>query len=324
MSSWRGADFDPRAVSTDPVGKASMRIWRRMINLLVLIVRWPWRRFCQALALGVEDYRRSRRPRHIYLIRHGESRGNVNESLYSVIPDHAMELTDLGVRQARAAGRKLHDLIGDDVSVQCFLSPYVRASRTLTEILRAFDTTKVLIREEALLREQEFGNFQDVDRIRQSKIERRRYGRFWYRFDQGESGADVHGRAADFLLTLFRQMDLSQSAQRSKHYIILTHGLFIRLLCMRYMGWTVAQFEQVWNPSNCEIWRLDKQPDGRYYLATAYSAHEDPETGKMEMVESPLHFGPDRGYDIPYSMRRPRSAVYAEQLADEQSASLSF
>jgi broad specificity phosphatase PhoE len=89
---------------------------------------------------------------------------------------------------------------------------------------------------------QEFGNWQDVELIKKAKAERRSYGRFWYRFANGESGADVHNRAADFLSTLFRQMDLSSRVER--HYVIIAHGLFVRLLCMRYLGWTVKQFEQ--------------------------------------------------------------------------------
>lgn len=296
------------------------------------------------IANGVEEYRKSRRPDQIFLIRHAESRGNVNETLYSVIPDHLMELTDTGRAQAKAAGRKLKELVGDG-PVFCFMSPYLRAFQTLVEMRKAFSNPQQFtVREDPLLREQEFGNFQDVDRIKVSKTERRRYGRFWYRFDNGESGADVHGRAADFLLTLYRQMDLSHPrGRRSRHYVILTHGLFIRLFAMRYMGWTVAQFEQVWNPSNCEIWQLDRQPDGRYYLSKAYRArHKDGEgdvpadsehpqvriaqhecrtmplarshtprlaRSQFELVEAPLLYGANRGAEIPERMRRPRSST---------------
>jgi broad specificity phosphatase PhoE len=227
-----------------------------------------WLGLCAKIAQGAEEYRKAARPRRIFLVRHGQSHGNVDETLYSLTPDHAMELTELGIEQARVAGRFLRERIGDK-PVHCFLSPYTRASQTLSQIVTAFDSSKFAIREDPLLREQEFGNFQDVELIRRSKAERRRYGRFWYRFANGESGADVHNRAADFLSTLFRQMDLA-SRREAQHYVIIAHGLFVRLFCMRYMGWTVAQFEQVWNPSNCEIWQLDKQSDGRYYLARAY------------------------------------------------------
>lgn len=201
-----------------------------------------WLRLCSRVAKGVEEYRKSSRPAQIFLMRHGESRGNLNESLYSIIADHDMALSPRGHAQALCAGVFLRKLTGNG-QLHAFHSPYRRAAQTLQEIVKAFDPSMVATREDPLLREQEFGNFQDVELIRRSKAERRRFGRFWYRFPNGESGADVHNRAADFLATLFRQMDLSN--KRAPHYMILAHGLFIRLFCMRYMGWTVAQFEQV-------------------------------------------------------------------------------
>ncbi|KAJ1636631.1 histidine phosphatase superfamily [Pavlovales sp. CCMP2436] len=257
---------------------ALLRPLRRLLDSL-------WMQCCCAIAKGVEEYRKSHRPKSIFLVRHGQSSGNVNESIYSVIADHAIELTDHGHDQARAAGKFLRKEIGDD-SVHCFHSPYKRASQTLGEIVKAFEKSKLAIREDPLLREQEFGNFQNVEKIQNSKAERRRYGRFWYRFDNGESGADVHNRAADFLATLYRQMDLSN--RRADNYVILAHGLFIRLLCMRYMGWTVAQFEEVWNPSNCEVWRFDRQPDGKYFLKCAYR----PEEGLDGVSPHPAHCTP--------------------------------
>ncbi|KAG8459540.1 hypothetical protein KFE25_012875 [Diacronema lutheri] len=271
-----------------------------------------WLGLCSRVAKGIEEIRKSSRPAKIFLVRHGQSRGNVDETLYSVIADHDMELTELGREQARCAGRFLRAITGDG-PVHCFHSPYRRASQTLAEIIGDFDPAKVATREEVLLREQEFGNFQDVELIRRSKAERRRYGRFWYRFQNGESGADVHNRAADFLSTLFRQMDLS--SKRAPHYIILAHGLFIRLLCMRYLGWQVAQFEQVWNPRNCETWVLERRPDGRYHLTAAYYPVEGPD-GSLEMIESPLHYGPDRSLTIPQGMRRPRSAPTSLAVPD--------
>ena len=41
------------------------------------------------------------RPRRIILIRHGESEGNVDSTVYSRTPDHAVELTSKGIKQAR-------------------------------------------------------------------------------------------------------------------------------------------------------------------------------------------------------------------------------
>lgn len=40
-----------------------------------------------------------------------------------------------------------------------------------------------------------------------AKTDRARFGRFWYRFDGGESGADVYDRVTAFLESLYRIME---------------------------------------------------------------------------------------------------------------------
>ena len=51
-----------------------------------------------------------------------------------------------------------------------------------------------VLQEEVQLREQDFGNFQDAALKAAEKSERLKYGRFFYRFPNGESGADVYDR----------------------------------------------------------------------------------------------------------------------------------
>lgn len=46
---------------------------------------------------------------NIYLIRHGQSQGNIDQAIYRETPDHAIGLSDLGVEQARAAGQALRN-----------------------------------------------------------------------------------------------------------------------------------------------------------------------------------------------------------------------
>lgn len=48
------------------------------------------------------------------------------------------------------------------------------------------------------LREQDFGNFQDPEGKKREKAERLRFGRFFYRFPNGESGADCYDRITGF------------------------------------------------------------------------------------------------------------------------------
>ena len=50
-------------------------------------------------------------------------------------------------------------------------------------MVEAFDTNYIVgVREEPRLTEQQFGNFQNLATIRDSKQERARFGRFYYRY----------------------------------------------------------------------------------------------------------------------------------------------
>ena len=114
----------------------------------------------------IMDTQRHYRPNRIILVRHGESQGNVNKSLYTTTPDSQVQLTTRGFEQGLAAGQQLRGIVGDE-SV-CFLySPYMRTRQTLSAILKAnFIGQAVQISSEPRLREQDFGNFQVRVRIR--------------------------------------------------------------------------------------------------------------------------------------------------------------
>ncbi|KAJ8906896.1 hypothetical protein NDN08_003380 [Rhodosorus marinus] len=229
------------------------------------------------------------RPKRIVLVRHGQSIGNVDKNVYKSIPDNKLSLTTRGYEQALEAGKKLKATVQDETTL-FFTSPYVRTKQTLQGILVGgnFDESKISVREDSRLREQEFGNFQDPGDWERVAEERRRVGRFWYRIPEGESGADVYDRVTIFLQTMYREMDAVRPRnQPLENIVIVSHGLAIRLFCMRYLHWTVEEFDQVWNPHNCESWTLEKTNDGRYELVT------------------PIQIGKQKECLMPLSMRVP-------------------
>jgi broad specificity phosphatase PhoE len=59
--------------------------------------------------------------------------------------------------------------------------------------------------EEPRLREQDFGNLQNPSAMAVCQEERERFGSFYYRFPQGESGADVYDRVSGFMETMHRR-----------------------------------------------------------------------------------------------------------------------
>ncbi|CAL9400221.1 2,3-bisphosphoglycerate-dependent phosphoglycerate mutase [Streptomyces sp. enrichment culture] len=219
------------------------------------------------------------RPRRIVLVRHGESTGNVDDSVYEREPDHALALTERGRRQAEEAGRTLRELFGRE-RVSVYVSPYRRTHETL----RAFrlDPGCVRVREEPRLREQDWGNWQDPEDVRRQRAYRNAYGHFFYRFAQGESGADVYDRVGGFLESLWRSFE---DPGHPPNVLLVTHGLAMRLFCMRWFHWTVAEFESLVNPGNGEMRVLVLGEDGKYALDRPFERWRDPGSVRDHRIE---------------------------------------
>ncbi|TYJ01031.1 hypothetical protein E1A91_A13G126300v1 [Gossypium mustelinum] len=234
-------------------------------------------------------------PKHIILVRHGESEGNKDTSAYSTIPDHKISLTEHGRAQARLAASRLRDLISShgssqDWRVYFYVSPYERTRSTLREIGKSFSKKRVIgVREECRIREQDFGNFQVEERMKATKETREKFGRFFYRFPEGESAADVFDRVSSFLESLWRDIDLNRlnnDPSQDLNLIIISHGLASRVFLMKWFKWTVEQFERLYNPGNCEIRVMELGRGGEYSLAIHHTDEELREWGlSPEMIE---------------------------------------
>ena len=170
------------------------------------------------------------RPNRIILVRHGQSEGNVNRSIYVSTPDNRVPLTPRGFEQSIAVGKAIRGIVGDE-SVSFFYSPYMRTRQTLLGVLQAWRGCRVKLIAEPNLREQDFvrrqrlaapesnpraaqplactappqGNFQDERVMEQAYEDRIRFGRLWYRFPSGEAGSDVYGRVGDLWETIVRR-----------------------------------------------------------------------------------------------------------------------
>jgi broad specificity phosphatase PhoE len=213
------------------------------------------------------------------LVRHGESEGNVDEAAYTRVPDPLIGLTVKGWRDAEDCGRRLRALFSsnsgdDDWKVYFYVSPYRRTLETLRGIGRAFESDRVAgVREEPRLREQDFGNFQDSDTMRVHKELRRRYGRFFYRFPNGESAADVYDRITGFRGTLRGDIDVGRffdpphcARTRNMNIVLVSHGLTLRVFLMRWYKWTVRQFEGLRNLPNGGVIVMQTGQGGSYSL----------------------------------------------------------
>jgi broad specificity phosphatase PhoE len=201
----------------------------------------------------------------IVVLRHAESLGNIDESAYCRVPDHALPLTDLGRAQAAAAGPTVRALLGDG-PVAAYVSPYVRTVDTY-RLLDVADLVTHYV-PEPRLREQDWGNLQDPAEQEIQKRLRHEFGHFFYRLAHGESGADVDDRVASFVDQLERRV--ADDPRHPDTALVVSHGLTTRLLCRRVFSWSIELFESLSNPGYCETrtltsadggWRLDRPFD---------------------------------------------------------------
>ncbi len=211
-------------------------------------------------------------PNRIILIRHGESQANVDRYLFGRVPDYTIELTEMGRVQAREAGERLREMVGEE-SLYFYVSPFWRARSTFEEVVGCFSRKQFRYSEEPRLREQEWGYLrcnEDFDKICR---ERREYGTFYYRIPGGEAGSDVYDRVDDLLGSLYRDFEAEDFPENC---VLVSHGLTIRLFLMRFFHLTVEEFERMIAPRNCSLTVLERQEDGGYVLTTLMEYSDEP------------------------------------------------
>jgi probable phosphoglycerate mutase len=182
-------------------------------------------------------------PKQLWLVRHGQSQGNVARDLadaagHSVINldvrDVDVPLSQLGERQARAAGRWFADLAPGERPELILSSPYLRAKQTAAAICEAGalagGKAKTIVDER--LREREFGVFDGLttrgirEKFPDEAAHRAKMGKFYHRPPGGESWADVILRLRSVLNTI-------NLLYADRRIVIVCHQVVV--LCMRYI-----------------------------------------------------------------------------------------
>jgi broad specificity phosphatase PhoE len=216
------------------------------------------------------------KPQFIYLIRHGESEGNVDKSIYRSIPDWKVNLTKKGKKQAKIAGKKLLTDLNKEGYYSStlgpmsaprpymifYVSPWYRARQTAAIINKFF---KAEVREDPRLREQEWGMFAEAHLQEKIKRERKEFGTFFYRMPYGESGADVYDRVTTFMDTLHRDFEKKNFPLSMT---IVGHGATNKVLLMRWLKWSVEDFNLTKTQTNGSILKMTLGDNNKYTLAT--------------------------------------------------------
>jgi broad specificity phosphatase PhoE len=213
-------------------------------------------------------------PERLYLVRHGQSQGNVardaadEAGLHEIgieIRDVDVPLSDLGLKQAEAAGRWFAALPRDEKPEIILASPYIRAKQTAEIICKqgalAGGPARTIVDER--LREREFGIFDRLTtagirhKFPEEAAHRRRLGKFYHRPPGGESWADVILRLRSMLNTI----NLHYCDRR---VLIVCHQVVV--LCFRYIleeldEETILRIDKQGDVLNCGIAAYDFDPD---------------------------------------------------------------
>ncbi len=209
-------------------------------------------------------------PERLWIVRHGESAGNVaREAAYAA--GHArievagrdvdVPLSPLGERQSRALGRWFAAQPEDERPEVVLTSPYLRARRT-AELMHETGGLAIgpgdFVADERL-REKEFGILDGLTRrgIEQHEPDqaefRRILGKFYHRPPGGESWCDV-------ILRLRSALDTVSLHHGGRRVIIVGHQVVV--LCMRYL---------VENLSEAETLAIDREADVANCAITEYA-----------------------------------------------------
>ncbi len=243
-------------------------------------------------------------PSRLWIVRHGESAGNVARDaamragtarIDIAGRDVDVPLSALGERQADAVGRWFAAIPEADRPEAVLTSPYARAQRTAARIREAggltADATDAVVDER--LREKEFGV---LDRLTTRGIEqlypeqaeaRRLLGKFYFRPPAGESWCDV-------ILRLRSALDTISLHHGGRRVLIVGHQVVV--LCMRYLIETLTEKEILdidaeGDVANCSVTEYEFDPthgvDGRPVLQR-YNF-----VAPMEAAGAPVTSAPD-------------------------------
>ena len=227
----------------------------------------------------------------IFLVRHGESLGNIDGRAYRQFGDHNVPLTQWGHRQAVAAGGAIAACLeagsGKEArKIDIWYSPYLRTRQSKDALLDALPSELVgEVREDFLLREQDFGLFTEIyDRAEQrakfpEEFEkwarlRSNSGKFYARPPDGESRADVAQRVRLFLSTVMHDVENGRDT-----LAIVGHGVTNRAFEMNFLKHTVDWFERSDNPGNADVTVIEGNRE-RGYSSTLLHQAADRKAGQ--------------------------------------------
>jgi broad specificity phosphatase PhoE len=211
-------------------------------------------------------------PERLWVVRHGQSAGNVaREAAYEAdLPRIALAERDVdvplsqhGERQALALGHWFAAMPAEDRPESVLVSPYLRATATAALIRDAggFDRHEPLCLDERL-REKEFGIIDGLttrglaELMPEQAALRKSLGKFYHRPPGGESWCDV-------ILRLRSLLDTVALHYAGRRVLIVAHQVVV--LCLRYIlekmdEATVLAIDRSEQLANCSVTEYRHDP----------------------------------------------------------------
>jgi broad specificity phosphatase PhoE len=235
-------------------------------------------------------------PERLYVIRHGESAGNVArdkaeaeqlERIDIATRDVDVPLSELGEEQAAALGRWIAAQPEDERPTVLWVSPYLRAQQTAEIALKTAGLSLPTVVDERL-REREFGVLDGLTRrgitaqFPDESERRARLGKFYHRPPGGESWSDV-------LLRLRAALDDIRRDCAGERVLLVAHQvvvLLVRYVVERMTEEEILAIDRQGDVANCSVtsYRVD---DGQPVLV-AYN-----EITHLEDQDAPVTAEPD-------------------------------
>jgi len=233
-------------------------------------------------------------PQVLWLVRHGESMGNVADAaaqqakagrLELDVRDPDVPLSDTGRAQAEALGKWLAELPEDQRPTAALSSPFKRA---LTTAELATANLGVRVRTDERLRERDFGAFDGMtgagirEQFPDEAKRRDLLGKFYYRPPGGESWADVALRVRSVLATEGLRYDCERLMVVAHQAVIMVFRYVLEELTEQELL-TVDKEEQV---ANASLTRYDRNADGNLGL-TSFNDVDHLTAEAEEVTEEP-------------------------------------
>ena len=222
-------------------------------------------------------------PDRLWIVRHGQSAGNVARDRAELAAHHLIDLetrdadtplSELGQAQAAALGRWFARLPEEMRPTTLMSSPFVRSRQTMEAVARALGTPDEEVLVDERLREKEFGvldgyttagiraTFPELAKQRAS------VGKFYFRSPGGESWCDV-------ILRLRSVTEVLRRDYVGERVLIVAHQVIVN--CFRYLlecmdEAEILAIDRAADVPNCSVtaYAIDRgAPDARFGLEVA-------------------------------------------------------